>query len=446
MAVIASDRRTLVVGLGKTGLSVVRYLTDLGREVSVADSRAQPPGLDVLTQEHPEVDIRTGNFDSDWFCTFNELVVSPGIAIAEPAIAAAAEKGAQLRGDIDLFAEAARAPVIAITGSNGKTTVTTLVGELAKACGIRAAVGGNIGTPALELLSENPDVYIVELSSFQLETTHELNAEVATVLNVSDDHMDRYPSKMEYYQAKQRIFRGARNAVVNLDDALSTPMARDTLNFVCYGFHRVNPVTFSTREDESGLWITWGLDNLLNTRDLKLAGLHNISNVMAALSIGQAAGWPLDIMAEAACAFRGLPHRCEPVATVNGVEYINDSKGTNVGASVAALNSLAPACDRIVLIAGGEGKGADFAPLARPVAEHCRAVVLIGKDADRIRSALGNNVPVTAAKSMEEAVTSAAELAREGDRVLLSPACASFDMFTGYEDRGERFRRAVGDL
>ncbi|MFC4259364.1 UDP-N-acetylmuramoyl-L-alanine--D-glutamate ligase [Marinobacter lacisalsi] len=446
MAVIASDRRTLVVGLGRTGLSCVRYLTALGREVSVADSRARPPGLDALQQDYPDVELRTGDFDADWFCTFNELVVSPGIAIAEPAIAAAAEQGARIRGDIDLFAEAAEAPIIAITGSNGKTTVTTLVGKLAEACGVNAAIGGNIGTPALELLGLKPDVYVLELSSFQLETTHELNAEVATVLNISDDHMDRYPSKMEYYQAKQRIFRGARNAVVNLDDALSTPMARDTLRFTCYGFHRVNPETFSTREDEHGLWITWGLDNLLNTGDLKLVGLHNVSNVMAALAIGQAAGWPLDTMAGAVCDFRGLPHRCESIRRVHGVEYINDSKGTNVGASVAALDSLAPACDRIVLIAGGEGKDADFGPLARPVSEHCRAVVLIGRDADRIRASLGSDMSVVTAGSMEEAVALATDLAREGDRVLLSPACASFDMFTGYEDRGERFRQAVEGL
>lgn len=446
MAVIASDRRTLVVGLGKTGLSCVRYLTGLGREVSVADSRVRPPGLTELQRQWPEIEVRTGAFDREWFCSFNELVVSPGIAIGEPAIAAAAERGATIRGDIDLFAEAADAPVIAITGSNGKTTVTTLVGELARACGVDAAVGGNIGTPALDLLALKPEFYVLELSSFQLETTHELNAEVATVLNVSDDHMDRYPSKMAYYQAKQRIFRGARNAVVNLDDALSTPMARDTLNFICYGFHRVNPETFSTREDEQGLWITWGLDNLLNTRELKLVGLHNISNVMAALALGHAAGWPLDTMAAAVREFRGLPHRCEPVRTVAGVGYINDSKGTNVGASVAALDSLAPGCSKIVLIAGGDGKGADFSPLARPVSEHCRAVVLIGRDAGRIESALAGDVPVAQAGSMDEAVMTASTLAREGDRVLLSPACASFDMFDGFEDRGERFRQAVEGL
>lgn len=446
MTVIASDRRTLIVGLGQTGLSCVRYLTGLGREVAVADSRAHPPGLDALQKQWPGVEVRTGAFDAQWFAQFNELIVSPGIAVSEPAIEAAGSRGARIRGDIDLFAEAASAPIIAITGSNGKTTVTTLVGELARACGVQAAVGGNIGTPALELLAGQPDVYILELSSFQLETTHELNALVATVLNVTDDHLDRYPSRVAYYQAKQRIFRGAGNAVVNLDDPLSTPMARDNLNFICYGFHRVNPGTFSTREDEQGLWITWGLENLINTRDLKLAGLHNVSNVMAALALGHSAGWPLETIAAAVCEFRGLPHRCESLGQVNGVEYINDSKGTNVGATVAALSSLAPGCERIVLIAGGEGKGADFSPLGAAIAEHCRALVLIGRDADAITQVVAGRVPVEKAASMDEAVALAAKAAQPGDRVVLSPACASLDMFSGYEDRGDRFRQAVEGL
>ncbi len=446
MAVIASDRRTLVVGLGKTGLSCVRHLTGLGREVSVADSRAQPPGLDELTREWPDVEVRCGEFDADWFSRFNELVVSPGVAISEPAIVAAAEQGAHIRGDIDLFAEAATAPIIAITGSNGKTTVTTLVAEMAQAVGVKAIVGGNIGTPALDLLGEDPDLYILELSSFQLETTRELNALAATVLNVSDDHMDRYSSRMDYYQAKQRIFRGAQNAIVNLDDALTTPMARDTLRFICYGFSRINPETFSTREDDEGTWITWGLDNLLNTRDLQLAGLHNVSNVMAAVALGRAAGWPFEPMLHAARQFRGLPHRCEQLGEIAGVNYINDSKGTNVGATVAALDSLAPGSNRLVLIAGGDGKGADFTLLARPVRQHCRAVVLIGQDAARINEALDPATKVIHARTMDEAVRAAARAAKTGDRVVLSPACASFDMFKGYEDRGERFRQAVEAL
>ena len=446
MGVIVSDRRTLVVGLGKTGLSCVRYLCEKGRDVAVADSRLSPPGLDDLRAEWPDLPVYLGEFDADLFAGFNELVVSPGISVAEPAIRVAADKGAVIRGDIDLFSEVADAPIIAITGSNGKTTVTTLVGEMARAAGRRVEVGGNIGTPALELLGRGADLYVLELSSFQLETTRELNALAATVLNVSDDHMDRYPDKMAYFQAKQRIFNGCQNAVVNLDDALSTPMARDNLRFLCFGFHRVNPDTFSTRDDDEGTWITFGFDNLLLAEELGLMGQHNISNVMAALALGHAAGLPMDLMLETARRFKGLPHRCEFIRRVSDVDYINDSKGTNVGATAAAIESLVPAGGKIVLIAGGEGKGADFSLLAEPVATHCRAVVLIGADAETIATALGNRVETVNAADIAGAVHTAKKLAQPGDRVLLSPACASFDMFRDYGDRGDRFRQQVEGL
>lgn len=446
MGVIVSDRRTLVVGLGKTGLSCVRYLCEKGRDVAVADSRLSPPGLDQLRAKWPDLPVYLGEFDVELFAGFNELVVSPGISVAEPAIRGAADKGAVIRGDIDLFSEAADAPIIAITGSNGKTTVTTLAGEMARAAGRRVEVGGNIGTPALELLGRGADLYVLELSSFQLETTRELNALAATVLNVSDDHMDRYPDKMAYFQAKQRIFNGCQNAVVNLDDALSTPMARDNLRFLCFGFHRVNPDTFSTRDDDEGTWITFGFDNLLLAEELGLMGQHNISNVMAALALGHAAGLPMDVMLETAKRFKGLPHRCEFVRRVSDVDYINDSKGTNVGATAAAIESLVPAGGKIVLIAGGEGKGADFSLLSEPVSTHCRAVVLIGADAGIIAAALGNRVETINAADIADAVQKANSLAQPGDRVLLSPACASFDMFRDYEDRGDRFRKQVEGL
>ena len=446
MSVIVSDRRTLIVGLGKTGLSCVRYLSGQGREIAVADSRLQPPGLDELKAGWPDVPIYLGEFDEELFAGFNELIVSPGISIAEPAIAGAAARGARIRGDIDLFADAADAPIIAITGSNGKTPVTTLVGEMARAAGRNVQVGGNIGTPALDLLDQGADLYVLELSSFQLETTEELGALAATVLNVSDDHMDRYPDKMAYFQAKQRIYRGCKNAIVNLDDALSTPMARDTLRFLCFGFNRVNPETFSTRDDDQGTWITWGLDNLLLASELQLMGRHNISNVMAALALGHAAGLAMEPMLEVARSFRGLPHRCEFVRNLNGVDYINDSKGTNVGATVAAIESLVPDSGKVILIAGGDGKGADFQPLAEPVAACCRALVLIGRDAGKISEAVGVSVPQYRATSLQEAVSLARQAAEPGDRVLLSPACASFDMFRDYNDRGEQFRALVEGL
>ncbi|MEC7433112.1 MAG: UDP-N-acetylmuramoyl-L-alanine--D-glutamate ligase, partial [Pseudomonadota bacterium] len=411
-----------------------------------ADSRLQPPGLDELKAGWPDVPIYLGEFDEELFAGFNELIVSPGISIAEPAIAGAAARGARIRGDIDLFADAADAPIIAITGSNGKTTVTTLVGEMARAAGRNVQVGGNIGTPALDLLDQGADLYVLELSSFQLETTEELGALAATVLNVSDDHMDRYPDKMAYFQAKQRIYRGCKNAIVNLDDALSTPMARDTLRFLCFGFNRVNPETFSTRDDDQGTWITWGLDNLLLASELQLMGRHNISNVMAALALGHAAGLAMEPMLEVARSFRGLPHRCEFVRNLNGVDYINDSKGTNVGATVAAIESLVPDSGKVILIAGGDGKGADFQPLAEPVAACCRALVLIGRDAGKISEAVGVSVPQYRATSLQEAVSLARQAAEPGDRVLLSPACASFDMFRDYNDRGEQFRALVEGL
>ena len=443
MSVIVSDRRTLVVGLGKTGLSCVRYLSGTGRDIAVADSRENPPGLEELRAGWPDVPVYLGAFDPPLFASFNELVVSPGIAIAEPAIAAAAKNGARIRGDIDVFADAADAPIIAITGSNGKTTVTTLVGEMARAAGRNVKVGGNIGTPALDLLGQGADLYVLELSSFQLETTEELNAEAATVLNVSDDHMDRYPDKMAYFQAKQRIYRGCKNAIVNLDDALSTPMARDNLRFVCFGFNRVNPETFSTREDDQGTWITFGFDNLLLASDLKLMGRHNISNVMAALALGQAVGLPMETMLGVAREFTGLPHRCEFIRHLDGVDYINDSKGTNVGATVAAIESLAPQDGQVVLIAGGDGKGADFTPLAEPAARYCRSVVLIGRDADLIAGVMAGGVDIVKVGSLAEAVEQARRLAQPGDRVVLSPACASFDMFRDYNDRGDQFRALV---
>jgi UDP-N-acetylmuramoylalanine--D-glutamate ligase len=251
---------------------------------------------------------------------------------------------------------------------------------------------------------------------------------------------------MAYFQAKQRIYRGCKNAIVNLDDALSTPMARDNLRFICFGFNRVNPETFSTRDDDQGTWITFGFDNLLLASELRLMGRHNISNVMAALALGQAAGLPMEVMLGVAREFTGLPHRCEFIRQLDGVDYINDSKGTNVGATVAAIESLAPQDGQVILIAGGDGKGADFSPLAEPVARHCRSVVLIGRDADTIAGVMAGGVDTAKAGSMAEAVDQAHRLAQPGDRVVLSPACASFDMFRDYNDRGDQFRALVEAL
>lgn len=446
MSLIVSDRRTLVVGLGITGLSCVRFLLGQGRSVTVADSRENPPGLTAVQAEFPDVTVHCGEFDVELFAGFNELIVSPGISVETPAIVAAKEKGAAIRGDIDLFSDAAKAPIVAITGSNGKTTVTTLVGEMAKTAGVKVAVGGNIGTPALELLAEDVELYVLELSSFQLETTALLNAKAATILNVTDDHMDRYASKMAYFQAKQNIFNGCEIAVVNLDDALSQPMARDNMAFIGYGVHRINPETYSLRDGGGEQWITHGFENLVRVNELGLMGTHNLMNIMAALALGEAVGLPMDGMLTVARQFKGLPHRCQFVRRVNDVDYINDSKGTNVGATVAAIDSLKPADGQLVLIAGGDGKGADFTPLRSAVKGACRQVVVFGKDANSLSDVLDDVAQVAVVADLDEAVALAAQVALKGDRVLLSPACASLDMFRNYEARGECFMALVGGL
>jgi len=446
MALIASDRRTLIVGLGATGLSCVRHCHALGRQLAVADSRAQPPGLAEVRERWPDLEVVTGAFDSDWFCGFDELIVSPGISLDEPAIAAAAEAGVRISGDLDLFREAVAAPVVAITGSNGKSTVTTLLGQMAAEAGVNAGVGGNLGTPALDLIAPDVPLYILEVSSFQLERTTDLKAEVATVLNVSDDHMDRYPDRMSYFQAKHRIFQGARNAVVNLDDPLSQPLLNEGMVPHFFGLFRVDLGVFSTREDETGLWLTHGLDNLMHASELGVAGMHNIANVLAALALGNAVGLPMDAMLAAARRFRGLPHRSQSLREHSGVLWVNDSKATNVGATRAAIESLAPAEGQLVLIAGGDAKGADLSPLVEAVTGRVRHLVLMGQDAPILEEALGNLVASTRVSTMEEAVKVASDKACAGDRVLLSPACSSLDQYSSYEARGDAFARAVEAL
>lgn len=446
MALIASDRRTLIVGLGETGLACVRHCHGLGRSVSVVDSRNQPPALARLEQEFPDVPVRTGAFDPEFCRGFDELIVSPGVSLEEPAIVAAAEAGATISGDINLFREAANAPLVAITGSNGKSTVTTLVGLMAAEAGVNVAVGGNLGTPALELLSPEVELYVLELSSFQLEAATDLRPEVATVLNISDDHMDRYPDRMSYFRAKHRIFQGARHAVINLDDPLSQPLLNEGMVPHFFGAHRVDLDVFSTREDETGLWLTQGLDNLIHASELQLAGEHNIANVLAALAIGQAAGLPMEPMLEAARHFRGLPHRSQTVRVHDGIGWINDSKATNVGATRAAIESLKPHSGQIVLIAGGDGKGADFSELRKVAEGRVRHVVVLGRDGPRLAEALGDGVAVTHAGDMSDAVRAAAAVAEPGDRVLLSPACSSLDQYASYEARGDAFIQAVEAL
>jgi len=462
MALIATDKPRLIVGLGATGLSCARFLRAWGVPFAIADSRENPPGLDAIRGEMADVEIHLGAFDAELFKASGELIVSPGVALTEPAVAAALDAGVSVCGDIDVFVGALRvraemrgqapAPIVAITGSNGKSTVTTLVGEMAKAAGKKVGVGGNLGTPALDLLRDDSiggpaDVYVLELSSFQLERARPLNPRVATVLNVSPDHQDRHPTLVSYHGAKHRVFRGAEQVVINRADPLTIPLVADSVARWTFGLDEPDFKGFGLRSTGGEQYLAFERELLMPVRELKIAGNHNIANALAALALGHAVGLPMAAMLQALREFLGLPHRCQLVAAHAGVRYFNDSKGTNVGATVAAIEGLcATPADKVVLIAGGVGKGQEFHALA-PVLQRCgRAVILIGEAADDIAQVLGATVPQVRADSMEAAVRAAAQLAQTGDSVLLSPACASFDMFNNYAHRGEVFVGAVKKL
>lgn len=447
MSLITSDQFRIVVGLGKSGMSLVRFLAQQGVRFAVVDTRANPPELATLQRDYPQIEVRCGELDVEFLCRANELYVSPGLAVATPALQAAAARGVKLSGDIDLFARFAKAPIIAITGSNAKSTVTTLVGEMAKAAGKRVAVGGNLGLPALDLLADDVELYVVELSSFQLETTDSLNAEVAICLNVSEDHMDRYADMQAYHLAKHRIFRGARQVVMNRDDALSRPLVADQLPCWSFGLGKPDFKGFGLIEEAGEKWLAFQFERLLPVSQLKVRGAHNQSNALAALALGHAAGLPFAPMLAALKSFTGLAHRCQWVGEVKGASYYDDSKATNVGAALAAIEGLgADISGKLLLIAGGDGKGADFAALRAPVARFCRAVVLLGRDAGRLADTLGTAAPQVRVNSLDEAVQQCAALAEPGDAVLLSPACASLDMFKNFEERGRLFAQAVGGL
>ncbi|UIP35103.1 UDP-N-acetylmuramoyl-L-alanine--D-glutamate ligase [Stutzerimonas kunmingensis] len=428
-------------------MSLVRHLARRGLPFAVADTRVNPPELATLKAEYPDVQVRCGELDVEFLCTASELLVSPGLAVSTPALQEAAARGVKLSGDIELFAREAKAPIIAITGSNAKSTVTTLVGEMAVAAGRTVAVGGNLGTPALDLLADDVELYVLELSSFQLETTEQLNAEVATCLNISEDHMDRYSGLPAYHQAKHRIFRGARQVVVNRDDRLSRPLVADDLPTWTFGLGKPDFKGFGLFEEKGEKYLAFQFDALMPVRELKMRGAHNQSNALAALALGHAVGLPFEPMLEALRQFVGLPHRCQWVGQRGDVSYYDDSKATNVGAALAAIEGLGADIDgKLVLIAGGDGKGADFSALRAPIARYCRAVVLLGRDAQRLAAALADATTLVHVATLGEAVQRAAECAEAGDAVLLSPACASLDMFKNFEERGRLFAAAVEAL
>lgn len=432
---------TVVVGLGKTGLACARFLRSQGVSVAVTDSRTQPPGLAAARRELPDVGLALGGFDAALLAGAREIVLSPGVSLEEPALRAARLAGATVISEIELFARHANAPIIAITGSNGKSTVTTWLGYMAQCAGVDVALGGNLGTPALELLRESaPAFYVLELSSFQLETTHALSPAAATVLNISADHMDRYAGLDDYVAAKRRVFQGDGIMVLNLDDPRVAGMRGVERPYVPFSLRSAPIDGFGIAEHAGAARIHAFGRPLLAVSELSLSGRHNAANALAALALGHAMGLPESGMLEALRTFRGLPHRTEWVGRAGSVDWYNDSKGTNVGATVAAIEGM----DKpVVLIAGGDGKDADFEPLRPALAQRGRAVVLIGRDAPRIESAVADAVPVRRAADLREAVQLAATLAKPGDVVLFSPACASFDMFDDYEQRGECFRQLV---
>ncbi len=449
MKVELKDKKVLVLGLGETGLSALRWLQTQGAILSAADSRENPPSADDVIRRMPKVVVHTGAFKPEVLLSADLIVISPGVALSEPAVQAAIKHGIGVIGDVELFAQyrPANAKVIAITGANGKTTVTTLVGEMCKAAGFKTIVAGNIGLPVLEaLMMEAPDVYVLELSSFQLETTHSLVVDAATMLNLSEDHMDRYEHLQDYAVAKAHIFYHAKLQVLNRDDAWSMLLARPKLAQVTFGFSEQEYGLKQVQSDtlQKDTWLVDGEKELINVNDLKIAGLHNAANALAAVALCRGIGVDYAPIIQTLYNFKGLPHRVEWVANIDDVDYYDDSKGTNVGATCAALSGLP---QKIVLIAGGDGKGQDFAPLADAVAANARAVVLIGRDAGLIETALlQTNIPMYRAIDLPEAVNIAKKVAEAGDAVLLSPACASFDMFKNYVHRAEVFVDAVKQL
>ena len=437
-------QRALVLGLGDTGLSVARWVKSRGGSVLAADTRATPPHAGKLSRD----EVRTGAFDAALLNGIDLVCISPGLSLQEAVVQAALAKGIPVVGDIELFAWAVAptaAKRLAITGTNGKTTVTALTAHLLREAGMDAEAAGNIGPAALDALlargARAPQAWVLELSSYQLETTWSLAPHAAAMLNLSEDHLDRYAGLVDYGAAKARIFAGEGVQVLNRCDAASMSMARAGRAQVTFGLDApALPEDFGSADG----WLVRGPERILPVADLPIAGAHNASNALAACALAHCAGVPVGALAQGLRTFRGLPHRMERVALRGGVEWLDDSKGTNVGATVAALKGLGrPA----VLILGGEGKGQDFSPLAPVVKAHVKQVLLIGRDAALIRGALSETgIPLEEAGTLEEAVKRASELARPGDAVLLSPACASFDMFRDYKHRGDAFAAAVKGL
>jgi UDP-N-acetylmuramoylalanine--D-glutamate ligase len=442
---IGAPQRTLILGLGATGLSVARHLAAQGQSVLVIDSRTKPPGLNALRKAVPDAEISTGSLEIGLPENTSSVVVSPGLSLELSVIAEARARGVPILGDIELFARIAHRPIAAITGSNGKSTVATMLASMAQGDGRRVLAGGNLGIPALDLLAEQAaDLYVLELSSFQLESTESLEAESAVVLNISADHIDRHGSLSSYAEIKATIYKGARNFVANRDDSIVMSMLRGCDDVVTFGLGEADEGHYGLLpDDENGPWLSRGRERLMMAGELMVAGRHNMANALAALAMGTTLGLQEEPMLAALKSYRGLAHRTTVVGDLGGVAWIDDSKATNVGATVAAINGLE---GKIVLVAGGDGKGADFSPLGRAAVGRLRAAVLMGADAHPLAALLHDVCPTVIVDDMQQAVSEARQLADAGDTVLLSPACSSLDMYSDYAARGEAFARAVRGL
>jgi UDP-N-acetylmuramoylalanine--D-glutamate ligase len=444
-ATIASSERRLILGLGVTGQSVARWWRQQGVAFAAVDTRAERADDPAAVTDIDPNNSAFGDVDEAFVDDCTEMIVSPGVALDHPLVERARGQGCRVRGDIDLFIEAAQAPVVGITGSNGKSTVTSILGAMIAACGVKVAVGGNLGRPALDLLADEPELYVLELSSFQLERSETLGLALATVLNISADHLDRYASLTDYHRAKHAIYKQVGHVVANRDDPLTIPLVPEETPVTWWRSGEPDLNEFGLVERDGATWLCRGPEGLVCSDELQLAGRHNHLNVLAALALGSALKMPLEGLIEGAKHYRGLPHRCQLISQINGVRFIDDSKGTNIGATAAALEGLSGA-GQIWLIIGGQGKGQDFSLLKPVLARINVRLLVMGEATEQIRADLGRDTPIDVMSSLEDAVNLSAASAQPGDIVLLSPACASFDMFASYVERGERFQAAVAAL
>ena len=436
----------VIVGLGKTGLSCFRYLFNQGLNLAITDSRESPPELEKLNAEFNDVTTYLGEISKKVLLASDQIIVSPGISLNNEGIQSAIEENIPVIGDIELFSQKALAPIIAISGSNGKSTVTTIVKEMARQAGLNTYMGGNIGTPVLDLLNDKkPDLYVLELSSFQLETTFSLNAHASVVLNISPDHMDRYSCIKDYAKAKSRIYSGHGLMVLNKDDQYSKSMIDLDRKINYFTLDKPDKNSFGLLKSNNKVWLCHGNKKIISKDQLKIKGDHNISNALAAMALANSVDVPYKIMTNVLKNFSGLEHRCQLIKSFNNIDWYNDSKATNVGACIASIKGL---CEfgKIILIAGGDSKGSDLSSLNEIIEKYVKKVFLFGIDADKLSSVLSSKVDKEFVRSVDEAVHFANKVALPGDLVLLAPACSSLDMYQNFKQRGDAFISSVNAL